>query len=150
MSRWVLIWAALALGTSIEATAQRQLRYSEKVGDYTVYYSVVPSASIADSIKQRLHLAVSANSEILNVAVDEHDRNVEADIHANVVNRAGQRRDIELRKVEEHDRVSYLGVVRVEAADVLKFSLEVFPEDANRPFKIEFSERINRLPRAGV
>jgi hypothetical protein len=113
---------------------------SEQFGAYTVHYGAVASDALPDEVAQRHGLPANSEAVLLNVTVQQDGANVPARIEARAVNLAQQTRDIEMYETVANDLVSYLGVVEIAEREVLDFQVDVLPQGASEPLRIEFRE----------
>lgn len=121
--------------------------YQTEFGDYTLIYSVVRSDSLPEEEARRHGLPSDPNAALLNVTVQRGGENVRARIEATATNLAEQRRTIDIYESMTNDFVSYIGVIDIADREVLDFTVDVLPEEAERPLRIEFRETFLPHPR---
>jgi hypothetical protein len=121
-----------------------QSPFESRIGDYTLLYSAVPSDTLPEEMARRYGLPQRSDAVLLNVTVQREGMNIRARIEARATNLALQQREIEMLESVANDLVSYVGVVEIADREVLDFELDILPEGAERPLRIEF--RQNFLP----
>jgi len=140
--RIVALLAALLL-PALPAPAQAE---SVRSGEYTLYYSAMPSTMISPEVARAAGITRSSSRALLNLAVrrdsaDGLGEPVEADLTANVRNPVGQFQAPRLRQVREADAIYYLGEVRFSDGDTLDFEIEASIEGEPRPIRVRFSQQ---------
>ena len=131
------IAAALVLmAISGPASAQQ----FEDIGDYRVHYSAMNTRMLPPEVAGAYDIQRSGNRAMINIAVlrkaeseGEMDTPVRADVSASAVNLTGQRRDIDVREVDDDGAVYYIGSFRIANEETLTFTIEVQPEGSNGP-----------------
>jgi hypothetical protein len=134
--------SALVL-TAALAPAQAE---SVRSGEYTLYYSAMPSTMIAPDVARAAGITRSSSRALLNVAVrrdstDGLGEPVPADITANVRNPVGQLQALRMREVREADAIYYLGEARFADRDTLDFEIEATIQGEPRPIRVRFSQQ---------
>jgi hypothetical protein len=140
--RIAVILAALLL-PALLAPAQAG---SVRSGEYTLYYSAMPSTMIAPEVARASGITRSSSRALLNLAVrrDSEDglgEPVAADISASVRNQVGQFQVLRLREVREADAIYYLGEARFNDRDELDFEIEASIPGEARPIRVRFSQQ---------
>lgn len=131
------IAAALVLmAISGPASAQQ----FEDIGDYRVHYSAMNTRMLPPEVAGAYDIQRSGNRAMINIAVlrkaeseGEMDTPVRAGVSASAVNLTGQRRDIDVREVDDGDAVYYIGSFRIANEETLTFTIEVQPEGSKQP-----------------
>ena len=81
---------------------------------------------------------------MLNVTVlqKENREPTEARITATATNLTGQRREIELRQINDQGAIYYIGQFRIHNEETLNFNVEVQPEGhTGAPFQLQFRQQ---------
>lgn len=128
---------------ALAATAAAE--QSVDTGDYVVHYNAIPTELLSPQVARAYGLTRSHNRAMLNVAVlkKEGDQTlpVTAELTTSASNLAGQRRDLEMRLIEEQDARYYIGTVRVSDEEILRFNVRVMPEGRSEPIEIQFDQQ---------
>ena len=115
--------------------------------DYRVHYSAISTDQLPPAVARAYGITRSQSRAMLNVTVlrmagdSEVGQPINGKISASATNLTGQRRDIDMRRVEDSGAIYYLGFVRVTDAETLDFVLEVLPEGANAPLEVAFRQQ---------
>lgn len=119
----------------------------ETIGDYTIHYNALNTEVLPPKVAKAYDIVRSKNRGLLNIAVrkknsDEKplDKPVDALVKASVVNLSKQLKKIEMQEIREPGAIYYIGVFPIDNADTLDFTIEVSPEGADQPHKIEFRQ----------
>lgn len=135
-----LLALALALVLALPAAAENSLRS----GDRVVHFNAVPTTGLTPEIARQYGITRSANRALVNIAVREGtpgaDRAVPAKVSIAATNLVGQRSDLRVREVREGDAVYYLAEAFIAGHDTLAFEVEVVPEGASTPIRVQFRQ----------
>lgn len=134
-----LLGAALALA-ALPALAEQSVRS----GDVVVHYSALPTTSLSPEVARHSGITRSANRALVNVAIRQGqpgaDRALSGQVQIVATNLSGQRSDLQVREVREADAIYYLAQARTAGTDTLAFEIEVLPEGASAPIRIQFTQ----------
>lgn len=134
--------AALSLTVSalLFLSAPVSAQQFEDIGDYRVHYNTLNTSLLPPEVARAYGIQRAGNRALLNIAVlrqaeDENGlpESVTAQVSARVINLTGQRRDIELREIEDQDAIYYVGTFRIHDEETLTFTLSVKPEESDEP-----------------
>jgi hypothetical protein len=131
--------ALLAL-VALPAIAEQSVRS----GDVVVHYSAVPTTSLSPEVARHSGITRSANRALVNVAIRQGqagaDRALPGQVQIVATNLSGQRSELRAREVREADAIYYLAEARTAGTDTLAFEIEVLPEGATAPIRIQFTQ----------
>lgn len=133
--------ALLFLGLSASTALAQQ---SETFGRYEVHYSSIYTEQLSPQVASASDIQRSGSRAILNITVLDHGSGepVAAEVRASASNLTGQRRDIEMRSIEDQGAIYAIGQFRVRNEETLNFRVEVRPEgQAGPPLILTFSQR---------
>lgn len=112
----------------------------EDIGDYRVHYSAMNTRMLPPEVAGAYDIQRSGNRAMINIAVLQKTESegematpVRAAVNASAVNLTGQRRNIDVREVDDDDAVYYIGSFRIADEETLTFTIQVQPEGSNRP-----------------
>lgn len=130
----LFITAFALLLLSAPAPAQQ----SEEFGDYVVHYNALNTNLLPPEVARAYGIQRSGARAMLNIAVLRQNENelqdpVHAEVSASAINLTGQRRDIELREINDQDAIYYIGTFRIHDEETLNFTIRVRPRDSDRP-----------------
>ncbi|MDX1625867.1 MAG: DUF4426 domain-containing protein [Wenzhouxiangellaceae bacterium] len=137
-----LALASLAAILSLPGTARAQ--QAETFGPYEVHYSTLNTNLLSPEIARAYGIRRAGTQAMLNVTVihSETGEAMHARVDATATNLTGQRRDIELRELEDDDAIYYIGTFRVHDEEILNFQVDVVPEGHEQgPLEIRFREQ---------
>ena len=137
----LLLLAALAPALNVQA------QQSQDFGDYIVHYNALNTNLIPPQVAQGYGIQLSANRALLNVTVlkkvmDTPGTPVDARVSANGTNLTGQRREIEIRKIEDSEgAIYYIGEFPVHNLETYRFNLKVEIEGEEEPLMVKFRQQ---------
>lgn len=137
--RSIIVMALLLLVAAAASPAAAQ--QSREFGDYEVHYNTLNTNLLSPEIASVHGIQRAGTQAMLNVTVlQAEDREpVEASVSATATNLTGQRREINLRKIEDQGAIYYIGQFRIHNEETLNFDVEVQPEDhQGAPFQLQF------------
>lgn len=132
----------LILAASLAPPALAQ--QSERFGDYEVHYNTLNTNMLSPDVASAYGIQRAGTQAMLNVTVlhRESREPLEAEISATATNLTGQRRDIDLRRVEDQGAIYYIGQFRIHDQETLNFNLQVQPEDhQGSPYTLAFRQQ---------
>ena len=142
-----LISSLLVLGI-LTAPAAALAQQSREFNDYVVHYNALRTDLLPPQVAQGYGIKRSSSRALLNITVMAKDERgeevaaVRADIDVNATNLTGQRREIELREIEDGDgAIYYVGELPVHNLETYQFKLQVTPEGAQEPLLVEFRQQ---------
>lgn len=132
------------LATASQALAQQ----SREFNDYVVHYNALRTDLLPPQVAQGYGIQRSSSRALLNVTVMKKDETgqevdaVKARINVDASNLTGQRREVELREVEDGDgAIYYIGELPVHNLETYQFKLEVLPEGEQEPLLVDFRQQ---------
>ena len=138
----LLLLCQLALVTLLLAPAAHA--ESQTFGDYTVHYIAVNSTFISPEIAQQYGIERNRRGAFLNIAVLKNNADgsttpVIAAVSGGKQNLLQQSGDIEFQEVREGDAIYYLGQFEFSNAELLRFNVQVQPEQQGPSHTIEWT-----------
>lgn len=136
----VMALLLLAAATALPAAAQQ----SQEFGDYEVHYNTLNTNMLSPEIASVYGIQRAGTQAMLNITVlqKENREPTEARITATATNLTGQRREIELRQINDQGAIYYIGQFRVHDEELLNFNVQIQPEDHDgEPFELRFRQQ---------
>jgi hypothetical protein len=123
------------------------LAESENFGDYTVYYQAVNSAFLKADIARQYGIVRSDRRAFLNISVmkkqaDGTMQAVAASVSGGKRNLLGQVGDLAFREIREEKAIYYIGEFEYSNAEIIRFRLEVEPENSGSVHEISWETRV--------
>ncbi len=123
-----------------------QAEQSRDFGDYTVHYSAFTTDILSPEIARSYGIRRSSNRILLNISVLKKVMGTSAQpmrsrVTATATNLSAQLRELEMREINEHGAIYYVGELRIEHRETLKFDLAITPEDTDETFNFSFTEQ---------
>jgi hypothetical protein len=102
---------------------------SETFGNYEVHYNTLNTNMLSPEIASVYGIQRSGTQAMLNVTVLNRDTReaVAAAVDVIATNLTGQRRDIELRRIDDQGAIYYIGQFRIHDEETLNFNVSVKP-----------------------
>lgn len=140
--RFVSWMAALSLAAlaALPANAQQ----AEVFDRYEVHYSTLNTNMLSPEIASAYGIQRSGTQAMLNVTVLNRETReaVAASIDVTATNLTGQRRDIELRRINDQGAIYYIGQFRIHDEETLNFDVRVRPSGADgEPYQLQFRQK---------
>ena len=141
-----LLISLLLLGTvpfSLNSVAQQ----SQDFGEYVVHYNTFNTNLISPQVAQGYGIQRSSSRALLNVTVlkkvmDTPGTPVGASVTADGTNLTGQRRDIEIRKIEDPEgAIYYIGEFTVHNLETYRFNVHIVIEGEEEPLVVKFKQQ---------
>lgn len=115
-------------------------------GDYTVHYSAFTTDILSPEVAKAYAIRRSSNRILLNIsilkkAMGTSAQPVRAAVKATATNLSSQLRELEMRELNEHGAIYYIGELKVEHGETLKFDLAITPHDADDTFNFSFTRQ---------
>ena len=113
---------------------------------FEVHYNALSSSFLTPEIAKIYHIPRSKTKGFLNIAVLKQNNKqlsipVEAKIKVDARNVYGQKKDVELKKIQENDgAIYYISTFPVSSREGIKFKLSVVPEGSDKVIDITFDQ----------
>ncbi len=126
------------------ATPPPQADQYVDVGDYVIHYNSLTTDVLTPEVARAYGITRSQNRAMLNITVMKKRGEGQlpepslAEVDASATNLTGQRRELEMRLIEEQDAKYYVGFVRVTDEETFDFKVHVTPPGVERPIEIVF------------
>ena len=136
----VMTLLLLAAATALPAAAQQSREY----GDYEVHYNTLNTNMLSPEIACVYGIQRAGTQAMLNITVlhKESREPTEANVTATATNLTGQRREIELRQINDQGAIYYIGQFRIHNEETLNFNVQVNPDDHDgAPFELQFRQQ---------
>lgn len=121
---------------------------SREFNDYVVHYNALRTDLLPPQVAQGYGIQRSSSRALLNITVmkkgadGREDNAVAARIDVNAKNLTGQRREVELREIQDGDgAIYYVGELPVHNLETYQFKLEVLPEGETEPLLVDFRQQ---------
>jgi len=137
---FTLFAAALAVSASAPVAAQQ----SQQFGAYEIHYNTINTNMLSPDVASVYGIQRAGTQAMLNVTVLERKSGeaVEAAVEATATNLTGQRRDIELRQINDQGAIYYIGQFRIHDEETLNFEIRVQPDGREgAPFNVAFRQQ---------
>ena len=159
MSRFLhaLPVACLVLAAACEQPAQptvatpepalRSTENSRDFGDYVVHYNALNTNLIPPTVAQGYGIQRSSSRALVNITVlkkvmDTPGTPVSAKISASGTNLTGQRREIEIREIQDPEgAIYYIGEFPVHNLETYNFTVQVSVEGEQEPLMVKFRQQ---------
>ncbi|GAB4189886.1 MAG: hypothetical protein Tsb002_17310 [Wenzhouxiangellaceae bacterium] len=142
MRRLLLLLAILMLLGVNPAQAQR----SQDFGEYVVHFNAINSNLIPPDVAAAYDIQRSSSRGLLNItvlrkAMGNPNAPVHSTVKASAINLTGQRREIEMREIDENGAIYYLGEFRVSNMETFDFTVQVTPDGRSEPYEVKFRQQ---------
>lgn len=120
---------------------------SETFGSFEVHYNVINSNLLPPQVAQGYGITRSASRALLNITVldtsgGEPGTPVLAEVTTSTLNLTGQRRDVEMRKIQEGDgAIYYIGELPIANMETYAFTVNVQVAGEPKPFELTFRQQ---------
>lgn len=120
---------------------------SREFNNYVVHYNALRTDLLPPQVAQGYGIRRSSTRALLNVTVmktgaDGAETAVTADIEVNATNLTGQRREVELREINDAEgAIYYIGEFPVHNLETYQFKLNVVPEGESEALLVEFRQQ---------
>jgi len=141
-----LLVSLLLLGT-LSFSTSNEAQQSQDFGEYVVHYNALNTNLIPPQVAQGYGIQRSSSRALLNVTVlkkvmDTPGTPVAAAVTANGTNLTGQRRDIEIRKIEDPEgAIYYIGEFPVHNLETYRFNILVTIDGEQDPLVVKFKQQ---------
>jgi hypothetical protein len=121
----LIVTFALLVALAQPAATQQ----SETFGNYEVHYNTLNTNMLSPEIASVYGIQRSGTQAMLNVTVLNRETReaVAATVDVIASNLTGQRRDIELRRIDDQGAIYYIGQFRIHDEETLNFNVSVKP-----------------------
>jgi hypothetical protein len=121
----LIVTFALLVALAQPAATQQ----SETFGNYEVHYNTLNTNMLSPEIASVYGIQRSGTQAMLNVTVLNRETReaVAANVDVIASNLTGQRRDIELRRIDDQGAIYYIGQFRIHDEETLNFNVSVKP-----------------------
>ncbi len=115
--------------------------------DIQVHYNAISTDKLPPAVARAYGITRSQSRAMLNVTVlrsaasDELGKPINGAVTASATNLTGQRRDIDMRRIEDAGAIYYVGFVRVSDAETLDFVVDVVPEGKDDSIEVAFRQQ---------
>jgi hypothetical protein len=143
MKRFAILFSLLAAVLPAPGAHAQQ---SQDFGDYVVHYNAFNADLITPQIAQAYGIQRSPSRAVLNITVlrkvmDTPGTPVRATVDASATNLTGQRREIEVREIDDSGAVYYIGEFPVHNLETWRFEVNVKVEGENEPLLVRFKQQ---------
>ena len=119
--------------------------------NYIFHYNALRSDELPAESTQKAGIPRSRNRGLINLALRQKRADgstfaVPAQITVSAVNLNNQYRELSLREVREQDAIYYISDFAINNEETLRFQVNVLPEGAKRPFKVQFEKQFFTTP----
>jgi hypothetical protein len=141
------LFISLLLSGILSFPLSSEAQQSQDFGEYVVHYNALNTNLIPPQVAQGYGIKRSSSRALLNVAVlkkvmDTPGTPVAAAVTATGTNLTGQRRDIEIRKIEDPEgAVYFIGEFPVHNLETYQFSISVAVEGEEEPLIVKFKQQ---------
>ena len=120
---------------------------AESFGDYIVYYQAVNSTFLDADIARQYGIVRSNRRAFLNISVmkkqdDSSQSAVSAQVSGGKRNLLGQIGKIDFRELKKETAIYYIGEFDFSNAEIVRFTLEVQPENSTSVHEISWETRV--------
>jgi hypothetical protein len=135
------LFALLTFSVRIEA------QQSQDFGEYVVHYNTLNTNLIPPQVAQGYGIKRSSSRALINVTILKKVMNtpgtpVSASVTANGTNLTGQRREIEIREIEDQEgAIYYLGEFPVHNLETYQFTIHVLVANEEEPLVVKFKKQ---------
>lgn len=151
MLRLLLCFTGPLLGLVLLAGAGSVQAESQDFGDYTVHYIAVNSTFIQPDVAAQYGIERNRRGAFLNISVLKNNADgsttpVQARISGGKQNLMQQVGDIAFREVREGAAIYYIGQFEFSNAELLRFRVQVQPEQAGPTYNLEWTTTLYATP----
>ena len=120
---------------------------AQDFGSYVVHYNALNTNFIPPQVAKGYGIQRSSSRALLNITVlkkveDKPDTPVKASVTVSGTNLTGQRREIDIREIQEKEgAIYYIGELPVHNLETYNFIVEVRPESATDPLIVKFQQQ---------
>jgi len=123
------------------------LAEEQTFGDYTIHYQAVNSTFLTPEIAEQYGIVRSDNGAFLNIAVLRNETDgsttpVTATLNGIKHNLLQQSEALEFREIREGEAIYYIGQFKFSNAEIVRFTLEVYPKGSEPGHTIEWNTQL--------
>jgi hypothetical protein len=139
-----LALTVLAFLAVLPATANAQQIF----GDYVIHHGTMLTANLDPKVARDYDIQRSDHRGLVTVAVrkstgDGKSKAVRADVRAVAVNLSAQRRELEMKEVDEGQAIYYLADFRIDPPETVRIELHVQPKGSDEVQVFEVSREFH-------
>ena len=136
-----VIGGFLALAQPAEAQQSREFN------DYVVHYNALRSDLLPPQVAQGYGIQRSSSRALVNITVMKkgnggEESAVAARITVNATNLTGQRREVQMREINDAvGAIYYVGELPVHNLETYQFKVDILPQGESEPLLVEFRQQ---------
>ena len=141
-----LLYALFAFGLLIHGSVC-EAQQSEVFGKYQVHYNVINTNLLPAQVAQGYGIQRSSSRAMVNITVldtsqGENGTPLSAEVTANSINLTGQRRNIEMREINDAEgAIYYIGELPIANMETYNFTVNVQVPGEPKPFELKFRQQ---------
>jgi hypothetical protein len=141
-----LISLTILIGT-LSLTTPGEAQQAQDFGHYVVHYNAINTSMIPPQVAKGYGIQRSSSRALLNITVlkkvmDTPGTPVKASVTASGTNLTGQRREIDIREIEDTEgAIYYIGEFTVHNMETYNFTVDVRLEAEKDPLVVKFRQQ---------
>lgn len=141
-----LISSMILIGL-LSLTTPGEAQQSQDFGQYVVHYNALNTSMIPPQVAKGYGIKRSSSRALLNITVlkkvmDTPGTPVKANVTASGTNLTGQRREIDIREIEDKEgAIYYIGEFPVHNMETYNFTIDVRLEAETDPLVVKFRQQ---------
>ena len=141
-----LISSMILIGM-LSLTTPGEAQQSQDFGQYVVHYNALNTSMIPPQVAKGYGIRRSSSRALLNITVlkkvmDTPGTPVKANVTASGTNLTGQRREIDIREIEDKEgAIYYIGEFPVHNLETYNFTIDVRLEAETDPLVVKFRQQ---------
>ena len=141
-----LISSMILIGM-LSLTIPGEAQQSQDFGQYVVHYNALNTSMIPPQVAKGYGIKRSSSRALLNITVlkkvmDTPGTPVKANVTASGTNLTGQRREIDIREIEDKEgAIYYIGEFPVHNMETYNFTIDVRLEAETDPLVVKFRQQ---------
>lgn len=141
-----LISSMILIGM-LSLTTPGEAQQSQDFGQYVVHYNALNTSMIPPQVAKGYGIKRSSSRALLNITVlkkvmDTPGTPVKANVTASGTNLTGQRREIDIREIEDKEgAIYYIGEFPVHNMETYNFTIDVRLEAETDPLVVKFRQQ---------
>ena len=142
-----LISSMILIGM-LSLTTPGEAQQSQDFGQYVVHYNALNTSMIPPQVAKGYGIKRSSSRALLNITVlkkvmDTPGTPVKANVTASGTNLTGQRREIDIREIEDKEgAIYYIGEFPVHNMETYNFTIDVRLEAETNPLVVKFRQQV--------
>ena len=131
----------------LSLTTPGEAQQSQDFGQYVVHYNALNTSMIPPQVAKGYGIKRSSSRALLNITVlkkvmDTPGTPVKANVTASGTNLTGQRREIDIREIEDKEgAIYYIGEFPVHNMETYNFTIDVRLEAETDPLVVKFRQQ---------